>query len=75
MKNKALHIFIIICVIFVASTIYISYIKKESFIPSINMIYRPHVRTIRKYYDNNIQNIFNKVNNVLKRYNLINIYK
>jgi hypothetical protein len=75
MKTNLSHILLFIFTIFIAITMYFSCVKKENFTPSINMIYRPHIRTIRKYYDYNIQSVLNKFNNALKRYNIINIYR
>ena len=61
--------FLFICYLIYLLSIFINYIKnnKEGFIPSINVLYRPHIRKARIFTDKLLEDIKKKKDNFLNK--------
>ena len=69
--NQRLYSYIIIILLSIFIIAYNSYTKEtEPFVPAINKLYRPHVRNIRMYVTESMNNIQKHSHVFLKRIGL-----
>ncbi len=65
------RILILLFIIIIISITYYQQQQKESFIPAINRMYRPHVRNARVYLNNSLTTTSNYMTSLIRKTGLM----